>query len=216
MGKPRRPRKSRTTWESKPPREADAPAPAESHAEASAIEPAAVPAVAASTPETAPDPVPVSALIPEAAELPVEPAEIASAQIASAEITSTEAAPAEAAPIQDTFEPIAAAVPATAPTEAIAAEIVLAPEAEASGLAEPNRTAFAPDRLDVVEIGSTIARYVRGESEAAFAHLRALSGARTPADLIRLQVGEAQRAADASLTCWVTVIGQASRSVAYR
>ncbi|RUP17664.1 phasin family protein [Methylobacterium sp.] len=79
-----------------------------------------------------------------------------------------------------------------------------------------NRIVFTPDRLDVAEIGSIIARYVRGEGEAAVAHLRALSGARSPADLIRLQVGEVQRAADASLTCWVTVVGQASRVVAYR
>ncbi|MEE7438349.1 hypothetical protein MOR12E_03145 [Methylobacterium oryzae] len=82
--------------------------------------------------------------------------------------------------------------------------------------AAANRISFTPDRLDVVEIGSIIARYVRGEGEAAVAHLRALSGARSPADVIRLQVGEVQRAADASLTCWVTVVGQASRVVAYR
>ncbi|WP_440761937.1 hypothetical protein [Methylobacterium sp. 22177] len=82
--------------------------------------------------------------------------------------------------------------------------------------AAANRIVFTPDRLDVAEIGSIIARYVRGEGEAAVAHLRALSGARSPADLIRLQVGEVQRAADASLTCWVTVVGQASRVVAYR
>ncbi|WP_331314752.1 hypothetical protein [Methylobacterium mesophilicum] len=99
-----------------------------------------------------------------------------------------------------------------------ASDIALAPAAIAGpGLATAaNRIVFAPDRLDVVEIGSIIARYVRGESEAAVAHLRALSGARSPADVIRLQVGEVQRAADASLTCWVTVVGQTSRVVAYR
>jgi hypothetical protein len=197
MGKPRRPRGSRSTWEAKPPREADAPTPTESHAEKSAIETAAV---AAGTPETAPDPAPASALIPEATE---------------PQVAMAEAALAEAAPTQETFETIAAAIPET-PADEIAAETVLAAAPEASGLSEPNRIAFAPDRLDVVEIGSTIARYGRGEGEAAFAHLRALSGARTPADLIRLQVGEVQRAADASLTCWVTVVGQASRVVAYR
>ncbi|MGU3465045.1 hypothetical protein ACLBXO_09325 [Methylobacterium sp. C33D] len=101
---------------------------------------------------------------------------------------------------------------------AAASDIALAPAAIAGpGLAAAaNRIVFAPDRLDVVEIGSIIARYVRGESEAAVAHLRALSGARSPADVIRLQVGEVQRAADASLTCWVTVVGQTSRVVAYR
>jgi hypothetical protein len=206
MGKPRRPRGSRSTWEAKPPREADAPAPAESHAEESAIETAAAPAVAAGTPETAPDPAPATALTLETAEPQVAPAEVASGQIASA----------EAAPIQQTVETIAAAIPETTPADEIAAATVPAAAPEASGLAEPNRIAFAPDRLDVVEIGSTIARYVRGEGEAALAHLRALSGARTPADLIRLQVGEVQRAADASLTCWVTVVGKASRVVAFR
>ena len=201
MGKPRRPRGSRSTWEAKPPREADAPVPTESHAEESAIETAAAPAVAAGTPETAPDLAPASALIPEATE---------------PQAALAEAALAEAAPTQETFETIAAAIPGTTPADEIAAETVLAAAPEASGLAEPNRIAFAPDRLDVVEIGSTIARYVRGEGEAALAHLRALSGARTPADLIRLQVGEVQRAADASLTCWVTVVGKASRVVAFR
>ncbi len=68
----------------------------------------------------------------------------------------------------------------------------------------------------MVEIGSTIAQYMRGEGEAALAHVRALTDARTPADLIRLQVGEVQRAADASLSCWVSVIGKASRLVAFR
>ncbi|GJE49416.1 hypothetical protein GOFOIKOB_2452 [Methylobacterium tardum] len=201
MGKPRRPRGSRSTWEAKPPREADAPVPTESHAEESAIETAAAPAVAAGTPETAPDPAPASAPIPEATE---------------PQAALAEAALVEAAPTQETFETVAAAIPGTTPADEIAAKTVLAAAPEASGLAEPNRIAFAPDRLDVVEIGSTIARYVRGEGEAALAHLRALSGARTPADLIRLQVGEVQRAADASLTCWVTVVGKASRVVAFR
>ncbi|WP_457108541.1 hypothetical protein [Methylobacterium sp. P5_C11] len=108
----------------------------------------------------------------------------------------------------------AAAAPAA--EDAPGTDLVPAPVPVAASAAVLNNGAFAPGRIDVVAIGSTIARYVRGEGEAAFAHLRALSGARSPADLIRLQVGEAQRAADASLTCWVTVIGQASRSVAFR
>jgi hypothetical protein len=197
MGKPRRPRASRSTWEPKPPQEADAPAPAENHAENSAIETAAVPAVAAGTPAAALDPPPAIELIPEIAEPQVAPA---------------------VGPDLEMLEATAAAIPEATAADETAAVIVRAPAVapEASGIAAPNRIAFSPDRLDVVEIGSTIARYVRGEGEAALAHLRALSGARTPADLIRLQVGEVQRAADASLTCWVTVVGKASRVVAFR
>ena len=40
----------------------------------------------------------------------------------------------------------------------------------------------------------------------------ALSGARSPADVIRLQVGETQRAADASLTCWGSTRDRTRRS----
>jgi hypothetical protein len=95
-------------------------------------------------------------------------------------------------------------------------DLVPAPMPRAAGPSALNRIVFAPDRIDMIEIGSTIARYMRSEGEAALAHFRALSDVRTPADLIRLQVGEVQRAADASLTCWVTVVGKASRVVAFR
>lgn len=198
MGKPRRPRASRSASEPKPPREARVPAPAESHVSVSAIGTAAEAAVAAGTAAAAMDPDTATELGPEAA----------GPQVAATQIAVT----------QETPETVAAASPETPSADASAAGIVLTPIAasEAAGPAKPSRTAFAPDRLDVVEIGSTIARYVRGEGEAALAHLRALSGARTPADVIRLQVGEVQRAADASLTCWVTVVGKASRVVAFR
>jgi len=116
-------------------------------------------------------------------------------------------------------EPVAGAATETASGVEAALDIALPPvPAAGPGLAAtaaPNRITVAPDRLDVVGIGSTIARYMRGEGEAALAHLRALSGARSPADVIRLQVGEVQRAADASLTCWVTVVGQASRVITH-
>lgn len=78
------------------------------------------------------------------------------------------------------------------------------------------RMAFAPERLDLTGIGATITGYMRGEGEAAAAYIRALGDARTPADMIRLQVGEFQRAADASLTCWSTVAQKASRAFASR
>ena len=84
--------------------------------------------------------------------------------------------------------------------------------------ANPNAVglaAFAPERFDVVGIGSTIAHYVRGEGEAAVAHIRALTDANSPAELVRLQMGEVQRAADASLTCWTSVVWKASRVIAF-
>ncbi|MHB2211090.1 hypothetical protein [Methylobacterium sp. CM6257] len=97
----------------------------------------------------------------------------------------------------------------------IASDLPVAVAPSIAVLSAQNRIVFAPERLDIIEIGSTIARYVRSEGEAAFAHLRALSGARSPADVIRLQVSEVQRAADASLSCWVTVVSKASRVVAF-
>ncbi|MGH1570606.1 hypothetical protein ACRAWG_07970 [Methylobacterium sp. P31] len=102
----------------------------------------------------------------------------------------------------DTRDGIAAVLPV-----AVAPQMVAPPARD--------RILFAPGRLDIIEIGSTIARYVRGEGEAAIAHLRALRDARSPADVIRLQAGEVQRAADASLSCWVTVVSKASRVVAF-
>ncbi|MCJ2066502.1 hypothetical protein MKK63_27970 [Methylobacterium sp. J-088] len=108
------------------------------------------------------------------------------------------------------------AEPETAFAAAPPPDLVPAAMLHAAEPAPLNRFAFAPDRIDMIEIGSTIARYMQGEGTAALEHFRALSDVRTPADLIRLQVGEAQRAADASLTCWVTVMGKASRVVAFR
>jgi hypothetical protein len=192
MGKPRRPRGSRSTWEPRPPQDADAPAPAATRAEDGPAAEAAPPA--ADTPAPTVDPVAAAAPVAEAvAETVAEPVtEPASNAVPEAAMTAAE-------PIRDARPAVAAGAFGLA-----------------GGTSAPGRIVFSPDRLDVVEIGSTIARYVRGEGEAALAHLRALSGARTPADLIRLQVGEVQRAADASLTCWVTVVGKASRVVAFR
>lgn len=200
MGKPRRPR-SRPAGTPQPLQ--DASAPPEIQAAAAPIaadEPAQAPATApAPAPdhfaeavrtgaETAPD---------GAVDVPPDPVATAAATTSEAEFEARSEAESGTGAVIDIAPP---PVPGAGPGRAAAA----------------NRISFTPDRLDVVEIGSIIARYVRGEGEAAVAHLRALSGARSPADVIRLQVGEVQRAADASLTCWVTVLGQASRVVAYR
>ncbi|MCJ2068546.1 hypothetical protein MKK75_06960 [Methylobacterium sp. J-030] len=144
------------------------------------------------------------------------------AQAAPAELQGApEAAPEAALPDSNAHAVLPREADPAAPErefdEGPAPDLVPAPVApRAAGASAPNRIVFAPDRIDAIEIGSTIARYVQGEGEAALAHFRALSDVRTPADLIRLQVGEVQRAADASLTCWVTVMGKASRAVAFR
>ncbi|WP_426314029.1 hypothetical protein ACN9MF_22505 [Methylobacterium fujisawaense] len=187
MGKPRRPRGGRPAGSPQPLRKA--PAPAE-------IRPAPIAEDA---------PAPASDFSVETHEPQAEPA-----QAAPAAITPILPETASEVPADGPTETAAQAVPEAG----AAADIAVPPVPDAVGV--PDRIVFTPDRFDVVEIGSTIARYVRGEGEAALAHLRALSGARSPAEVIRLQVGEVQRAADASLTCWVTVIGQTSRVVAYR
>ncbi|MFD0934182.1 phasin family protein, partial [Methylobacterium trifolii] len=78
------------------------------------------------------------------------------------------------------------------------------------------RAGLAATPFDVEGIGARFASYVRDESAAAFSHMRALGSAKTPADLIRLQVSEMQRAADASLTCWSDIARKASRLVEFR
>ncbi|WP_375465852.1 hypothetical protein [uncultured Methylobacterium sp.] len=65
-------------------------------------------------------------------------------------------------------------------------------------------------------MGGTLFAYVRGEGAATVSHLQALKDVRSPADAIRLQVGEIQRAADASLTCWSELARRAVRVVAPR
>ena len=204
MGKLRRPRGPRSTWEPKSPPSVDTPAASET----SLIT------------ETS------TALPPEIApEVPSEILEMALAQAAEGTGTSapdldeagepTESSTPDAAEIAPNGPaPLAAESPAQPPVPLPA---VLLTAATVTAGATPERGIVrAPDRFDAVEIGTTVARYMRGEGEAAMAHLRALSAARSPAEIIRLQVGEAQRAADASLTCWVTVIGKASRAVAFR
>lgn len=207
MGKPRRPR-SRPAGTPQPLQ--DAPATPEIQATDAPI--------AADDPARAPDHSP-----DHSAEAARTGAETVDAATGGASEAAAETAPDGAVDVPS--DPVATAAATTSEAEFEAdsgdeAVIDIAPPpvpGAGPGLAAvANRISFTPDRLDVVEIGSIIARYVRGEGEAAVAHLRALSGARSPADVIRLQVGEVQRAADASLTCWVTVVGQASRVVAYR
>ena len=227
MGKPRRPRAGRSNWQPKPPQNTAMPAPLASLS----VDEADVSVVALSRAGFADDAAPVLAAAPEMD--PLAPAELV-AQAARVEPRRE--------PEPDTPDSVAQAVnppeadrdaearqeihedrhgrdraePETAFDATPAPDPVPAAVLHAAEPAALNRFAFAPDRIDMIEIGSTIARYMQGEGAAALEHFRALSDVRTPADLIRLQVGEAQRAADASLTCWVTVMGKASRVVAFR
>ena len=202
MGKPRRPRGPRSTWEPKSPPATDTSPVTETVTDPSAAVDATAETSTALPPEIAP-------------EIPPEVLEQALAQAtevaAAPELHPEQAAEAPSEPVP------AAAEVAFAPEIAPEVSNLLTVVADATAHAAAERgIARAPEQFDFAEIGTTVARYMRGEGEAAVAHLRALSGARSPAELIRLQVGEAQRAADASLTCWVTVIGQASRVVAFR
>ncbi|WP_375456335.1 phasin family protein [uncultured Methylobacterium sp.] len=78
------------------------------------------------------------------------------------------------------------------------------------------RRAATPLRQDLGGLGETLFAFMRSESSATLAHLQALRDARSPADAIRLQVSEIQRAADASLTCWTEIARRATRIVAHR
>jgi hypothetical protein len=218
MGKPRRPRS----------RPAGTPQPLQD-ASANPEIPAANVPIAADEPDQAPAPAPDQSPdhFAEAVRTGAETEDAVMTAAAPGGASEAETAPDGAVDVPSGPVATAAATTSEAEFEArseaesgTGAVIDIAPPpvpgAGPGRAAAANRISFTPDRLDVIEIGSIIARYVRGEGEAAVAHLRALSGARSPADVIRLQVGEVQRAADASLTCWVTVVGQASRVVAYR
>ncbi|MEA1830787.1 phasin family protein [Methylobacterium durans] len=67
--------------------------------------------------------------------------------------------------------------------------------------------------IDVSGMNATVLAFIRNESAAALSHLQALGSAKSPADLIRLQVAEMQRVADASLTCWSDLARKASKIV---
>ena len=76
--------------------------------------------------------------------------------------------------------------------------------------------AVSPRVLGAESIGTTVMNYFIGEGEAFAAHMRALAGARTMADYVRIQIGEFQRAADSTLTCWGLLTMSASRAFSAR
>lgn len=89
--------------------------------------------------------------------------------------------------------------------------------ASAQDLASPPTNTVAVTASALTEItaaNDTLTTYVRNESIATFAHWRALSTAKNPADVLRLQVTEMQRAADASLSCIASLARRAGRIAA--
>lgn len=96
------------------------------------------------------------------------------------------------------------------------AEILPAPVVEAAAVPAAALAATSPRLLNAETFGTTVMNYVIGEGEAFAAHLRALAGARSMADFVRLQIGEFQRAADSTLTCWGMLTVSASRSFTAR
>ncbi|WP_342151429.1 phasin family protein [Methylorubrum sp. SB2] len=105
---------------------------------------------------------------------------------------------------------------AAAPLAAVeaATEATRAPlDASAKSFAKATgaRFTFIPTFEPLNEINATLLAFARGESEAAVAHFQALSKAKSPAEAMRLQVTEFQRAADASLTCFSHILRSANR-----
>lgn len=186
--------------------------------------PEKTPATAAAKTATAPA---------RSAKTATKPAAKASAARTPAARTPAKAparAPAKpvAAALKPAPKPVAKAVPAAKPSPAPTAPVPAAAKPAANGAAhaasppKPVKPALGEGRAfsagatfdlgtpptELTEINKTVMDFVRGESDAALAHFQALSKVRSPSEFVRLQFGEFQRAADASLTC----LGQIARS----
>ncbi|CAO4169103.1 phasin family protein [Methylorubrum populi] len=132
-------------------------------------------------------------------------------EAAQAAPPSPEPAPVEAVAlvaekVEQAVESVAEAVPAPAPVESVAG-VKTAPRNVQIGAS----FAFAPSLAPLTEINAKLFAFARGEGEAALAHFQALTRAKSPAEAIRLQVTELQRAADASLTCFTEIVRSANR-----
>lgn len=183
--------------------EAETPEAAIAATESASVETTDSDAGDAPTAEVAAVPEPEAVAAPEAPEEPAaaqardETVAEATGQAAPDEVPAAEAAPTE---------PL---LPVVAPTASKSSADASRPRPERPAF----RFTFVPARLDVEGIGVVLANYMHNESVAALSHMRALSTARSPAEMIRLNVTEMQRAADASLTCWSDIARRAARSV---
>lgn len=174
----------------------DAPA-QDTPAQASAVH---EPVETAETVEAATD-----AAEPAAVMQPPEALEAAPDAVAVADVTPE----AEAAPVAATI-PVTVAV---ATPETIPASVVLPVAAPPDAILRSTAASF--DVIgEITEVNATILAFLRSEGSAAMAHWQSLSGAKTPADAIRIQVDEMQRAADASLTCFNVLARRAGRLAA--
>lgn len=136
------------------------------------------------------------------------------------EPTEAAAEPAgERPPVPTVDSPRAEAANDAEPSDARAAE-TLPVEAPPAPIVVPSRPATAPafrraSALDALNelsrTNDTVVAFLRNEGRATVAHWRSLAKAKSPADAVRLQVDEMQRAADASLTCINTLARRAGR-----
>lgn len=112
--------------------------------------------------------------------------------------------------------PAAGTIPeavAVAAIETIPASVALPVAVTPDAILRPTTASF--DVIgEITEVNATILAFLRNEGSAAMAHWQSLSGAKTPADAIRIQVDEMQRAADASLTCFNVLARRAGRLAA--
>ncbi|WP_238310039.1 Phasin [Methylobacterium organophilum] len=114
-------------------------------------------------------------------------------------------------------EAVAEAVPEQPPVPVaegapVAAASPEAPAAKPTSFFRASATfGFVPSLAPLNEINATLVAYARNEGAAALAHIQALSKATSPAEVIRLQVDELQRVADASLTCISDIVRSANR-----
>ncbi|MCJ2013998.1 hypothetical protein [Methylobacterium sp. J-076] len=143
-------------------------------------------------------------------------------------LTARKTAPAEAtahdkaigspiAPIAFAAEPIPIARDTGVQPAPVESVVIAEPAPEpAATVAETTPARIPPAQLGAEAVGTTVMNYFIGEGEAFAAHLRALAGARTMGDFVRLQIGEFQRAADATLTCWGALTVSAARTATAR
>ncbi|GJE46499.1 hypothetical protein [Methylobacterium soli] len=187
-----------------PPEPESEPAPEAVSEAAAEPEPAALDA-ASEAPVSEPEPV-----------VEPEPAAISAAEPVEAAGQEPESVPESAPePEPEPALPASAEAPVSAPVSAPLAAASETVRAATSGFQRLS-VGLKAQPLDIGGINATLFAFLRNESAAALAHIQALSTAKSPADLFRLQVGEMQRAADASLTCWNDLARKASHVVEIR
>ena len=147
------------------------------------------------------------------------PAEHPAQDAAEAVAAEAEEAPAPEPVARETVEAAETTNETLAQTLAETALLPALAEAEPAEGAQPKPQtvrigasfAFVPTLAPLTEINAKLFAFARGEGEAAIAHIQALARAKSPAEAIRLQVSEMQRAADASLTCFSEIVRSANR-----